>query len=126
MRAGSSCFPVLSHSSCPALCRASASSLFLRSETWMAGTSSAKTRFALLPGHDAPYCSHRHLANGQRSGFRRDPLVEQIEIDVAAAQDQADPPAADFCLVLQGGGERRGAGAFRKIMGVGPVGAYRD
>jgi hypothetical protein len=26
---------------------------FLASRTWMAGTSSAKTRFALLPGHDA-------------------------------------------------------------------------
>src|SRR5450759_1117725 len=39
-------------SSCPALCRASTSSLPRHIKTWMAGTSSAKTRFALLPGHD--------------------------------------------------------------------------
>jgi len=25
-------------------------------KTWMAGTSSAKTRFALLPGHDEEWC----------------------------------------------------------------------
>ena len=39
-------------SSCPALCRASTSFVLPVFKTWMAGTSSAKTRFALLPGHD--------------------------------------------------------------------------
>src|ERR1700738_1682633 len=35
-----------------------------RKKTWMAGTSSAKTRFALLPGHDEfshPLHGHRNL-----------------------------------------------------------------
>jgi hypothetical protein len=41
------------HSSCPDLIRASTTFLVFRlPKTWMAGSSSAKTRFALLPGHD--------------------------------------------------------------------------
>ena len=42
-----------SHSSCPALCRASTSSLtiFKTGKTWMAGTSPAMTK-GFMPGHD--------------------------------------------------------------------------
>jgi hypothetical protein len=32
-----------------------------RQKTWMAGTSSAKTRFALLPGHDECLCRDRRI-----------------------------------------------------------------
>src|SRR5712691_11999586 len=69
--------------------------------------------------------SHQRLAAGEDGGFRNDPLVEQIEIDIAAAQDQADPLAPDLRLVLQSGGESRGAGALRQIMGIGPERSYR-
>src|SRR6266702_3288460 len=72
-----------------------------------------------------PFSHQRSLSVGA-NGFRADPSVEQIKIDVAAAQDQADPLAADFCFVLQGGRQRRGAGALGKVMGIGPVGAYRS
>jgi len=41
--------------------------------------------------------------------FRTYPSVEQIKVDIAAAQDQAHALAADFRAVLQGCGERRGA-----------------
>jgi hypothetical protein len=34
---------------------------FLSSKTWMPGTSSAKTRFALLPGHDELWCSREAM-----------------------------------------------------------------
>jgi hypothetical protein len=44
-------------------------------KTWMAGTSSAKTRFALLPGHDV---SITHVALYQR-------LLCQIRIRPSAA-----------------------------------------
>jgi hypothetical protein len=42
--------------SCPRLSRASTS--YFPTKTWMAGTSSAKTRFALLPGHDEYFFSY--------------------------------------------------------------------
>src|SRR5206468_964578 len=70
--------------------------------------------------------SHPRSLSAGASGFRADPSVEQIEIDIAAAQNQADPLAANFCLVLQGGRQRRGAGALGKVMSIGPVGAYRS
>src|SRR4051794_20206790 len=69
--------------------------------------------------------SHQHVAASEGCGIRNDPSAKQIEIDIAAAQDQAYPLAADFCLVLQRGGERGSAGAFRKIMRIGPVRPYR-
>src|ERR1700730_9547652 len=78
------------------------------------------------PGHDDLYCSHQHLAAGEGGGFRNDPSVEQIEIDIAAAQDEAYPLAPDFWLFLQGRGESRGAGTLGKIMRVCPIGSYRD
>src|SRR5450759_70933 len=80
------------------------------------------------PGHDGLYLivSHQRLAAGEGRGFRNDPSVEQIQIDIAAAQHQAYLPAPDFLLVLQGRGERRGAGALRKVMRIGPERPYRQ
>src|SRR5258708_12152230 len=77
------------------------------------------------PGHDGLYLavSHQHLAAGD--GVRNDPPLEQIEIDIAASQDQAVPFSLDLCLLLQRGGKRRSAGALREVVGVGPVGADR-
>src|SRR5450759_3320559 len=69
--------------------------------------------------------SRQRPVAGEGDAFRDDPSVEQIEIDIAAAQDQADAFAADLCLVLQRGGERRGAGALGEIMRIGPVRPYR-
>ena len=54
-----------------------------------------------------------------------DPAAEQVEIDIAAAQDQADLAAPVLVPLLQRRGERRRAGALGKIMGVGPVGLDR-
>ena len=52
LRLSKLCHLGLFPSSCPGLSRASTSCFFAATKTWMAGTSSAKTRFALLPGHD--------------------------------------------------------------------------
>src|ERR1700730_9485767 len=65
--------------------------------------------------------SCQHLAASGTDGFCGDPSLEQIEIDISAAQDEADPLAANFRLVLQGGGERGGAGAFREVVRIRPV-----
>ncbi|GCC48926.1 hypothetical protein chiPu_0033045, partial [Chiloscyllium punctatum] len=67
----------------------------------------------------------RHRPLGGRRSIRPDPGPEQIEIDIAAAQDQADPLAGELALLLQRGCERRGACALGKIVGIGPVGADR-
>src|ERR1700739_1134620 len=69
--------------------------------------------------------SHQHLAICGSAGFRGDPSLEQIEINVAAAEHEPDPLAANFRLVLQGGGERGGARAFGEVMRIGPVGPDR-
>src|SRR5260370_4482949 len=69
--------------------------------------------FAVAAQRQTFVISHQYLAGG--CGFRPDPPVEQIEIDIAAAHGQSDPLAANFCLVLQRGRERRGAGAFGQI-----------
>ena len=53
----------------------------------MAGTSSAKTSFALCPAITAFFSnsSHRHPLRGADGNFRPDPSAEQSEIDLAAA-----------------------------------------
>src|SRR6266581_6489481 len=50
-----------------------------------------------------------------------DPCLEHVEIDVAAAQDEADALALELVFLLQGGGQGRRAGAFRQVMRVGPI-----
>src|SRR5712671_2739346 len=88
----------------------------------MRGSSPRMTQHGLA---DSLTSSYQHLATNADDGFRHDPSVKQIEIDIAAAQDEADPLAADFLLFLQGGGERRGAGAFGEVMRIGPIGPHR-
>src|SRR6202035_3018606 len=86
---------------------------------------SSPTMTAELVSDPSQPSSHHHLAASEGTAFRNDPSTKQIEIDVAAAQDQADPFAAEFRLVLQGGGEGCGARAFGEVVGIGPVGADR-
>src|SRR5712672_688648 len=54
-----------------------------------------------------------------------DPCPKHIEIDVAAAQDEADALALELVFLLQRGGERCRTGAFRQVMRVGPIDADR-
>ena len=51
--------------------------------------------------------------------------LKQVEIDIAAAQNETDALAFELVLLLQGGRERCRAGAFGEIVGVGPVRAHR-
>jgi hypothetical protein len=44
-------------------------------KTWMPGTSNAKTRFALLPGHDGDYCFYPRTA-ARPSGGAANPALE--------------------------------------------------
>src|SRR5882757_245601 len=78
-----------------------------RRRTWMAGTSPAMT---------ASLYSHQHPCSRAGRNIRHHPFAKQIEIDVAAGQYQTDALALDLAFLLQGGGERRGARAFRQIM----------
>ena len=77
------------------------------------------------PGKPAMTTCSLHATPLRGGGIRPDPFPEQIEIDIAAGQDQADALAGELGLFLQRGGERGRAGAFGEIMRVGPVGADR-
>src|SRR5258707_12975842 len=74
----------------------------------MAGTSSAKTRFALLPGHDANIsCILRLSSEEAGSG---DQFREQIRVDIASGENDDDVLAACVDAAGQKGGEAdRGA-----------------
>ena len=50
---------------------------------------------------------------------------EHLAVDVAAADREADRPAAPALALLQRGGERGGAGAFGDVVGVGEDRAHR-
>src|ERR1700687_4402036 len=69
--------------------------------------------------------SHQSLAAGEGRGLWKDPSVEQIEIDIARAQDQGGPVSPDLWLFPHGGGEPGGPRAFREVMRIGPVGPDR-
>src|SRR5438477_12461265 len=66
---------------------------------------------------------HRPLICGD--GIRPNPSAETIEIDIATAQNEADAFALKHLLLLQGGRKRGSAGAFGKIMRIGPVSPHR-
>src|ERR1700690_2068478 len=97
---------------------------------WMAGHRRAEATPSfgrLCPAMTASFSkrSRRHPCASGGGAFRNDPSVEQIKIDVAAAQNEADALAADPGLLLQRCRERGCTGAFREVMGIGPVGADR-
>src|SRR3954454_3590808 len=57
--------------------------------------------------------------------IRPDPTAEQIEIDIATGEHEADVLDRQPGLFLKRRSERGGASAFGEIMRVGPVGADR-
>ena len=52
-------------------------------------------------------------------------LGEEGAVDIAAGQDDRDPLAGETPALLQGGGQRRGAGALGDIVRVGEEDAHR-
>ena len=63
------------------------------SRTWMPGTSSAKTRFALLPGHDDPLLERYSRVILSRSAFPTT-LTEDNAIAAAAMIGDSSNPKA--------------------------------
>src|SRR5579864_703405 len=72
------------------------------------------------------FCSSCHCSlSGARCRLRHHPASKQIEIDIAAAEDEAHALAPKPRLFLKRRGERSRARAFSDIVGIGPIGADR-